>query len=148
MKILKTLLLFFLVLSSFYAKSQENFTLKTTEFYFVEFPSDFGDFKHSANFFTWDFDIKNKKIIYQDRNSRTNTFYFTSMTQNKNSTSENSIIHFDNSKESITLILKKGNYTKILFATDKEPNIEPASYTKIGIFTNYIVNEFSALLSQ
>ena len=148
MKIFKTVLLFFLVLSSFYAKSQENFTLKTTEFYFVEFPSDFGYFTHNAHFFIWDFDIKNKKIIYQDENNRTNTFYFTSIEKNKNSTNEKSIIHFNNSKESITLILKEGNYTRILFATDKTPNIEPDSYTKIGIFTNYVIDNFSGLLSH
>lgn len=150
MKFLKTIFFTFLVISSFNIKiqAQEKLTIKSTELYLLELPLTYGDFKHNDIFSTWNFDFKNKKITYQNPNKEPNTFYFSSFELNQNSTNEKSIIHFDNSKENITLIIKNGNYVKIQYSSEKKPNSNPASYQKIKIYTNYVIDEFTDLLSH
>lgn len=148
MKFSKTLFFFIFTFSLLNAKAQEKLTIKSTESYTLEMPLTYGDFKHQDVFRTWNFDFKNKKITYQDFNNKINTFYFSSMELNQNSTDEKSIVHFENSKENITLIVKNGNYIKIQYSTNKEPNTNPASYKTIRVYTNYVINEFTDLLSH
>ena len=148
MKLTKIIFLLCFLLSLTNLNAQEKLTIKSNELYVLEMPLTYGDFKHSDKFITWNFDFKNKKITYQNTDNEVNTFYFSSVELNQNSTDTKSIIHFENSKENITLIVKEGNYLKIQHSSDKEPNSNPAGYKKVKVYTNYVINEFTDLLNH
>ena len=70
------------------------------------------------------------------------------MELNKNSTATKKIVHFNTSEEDITLIVRDGNYIKIMYSTNKVPNSEPASYKNGEIYTNYGIDQFTELLNN
>lgn len=148
MKSLKTYLLTFLLFIFFNVTAQEKFTLKTTELYILNLPIPPNEIKHNDIFTTWQIDIVNKKITYQKAGKEINNFYFTSYDLNKNSTATNTILHFKNSKEIITLIIKNGNDIKIRLTSDKIPNSNPESYSKIKIYSNYTIDDIAELLGH
>ncbi len=137
----------FITLNFLNVQAQQKLTLKTTESYLIKFPSTYGDFKHNNEFMTWQLDINNKKMTYNNGNL-TKIFSFTTAEANKNSTEERNIYNFENSKEALTLIVGSGNYLKIKISSERIPNTNPAEYKNLKVFTNYTIDDFSQLLAD
>lgn len=144
---LKATILLILLMNLYNAYSQEIINCKTTELYYIEAGMSFSDIMHYDQFMTWDFDLKKQKIVYKNA-SDIKTFYFSSIKENQHSNENNLIFHFDNSEESLVLIIKSGNYIKIKVASDKEPNSNPASFRKSKIFTNYTIDNLTNLFNN
>ncbi len=137
--LIRFIIMVFIGLTFYNVQAQNKFTIKTTEEYEVKTSASLGEFEHEDLFMTWSFDMANKKISYSTNRIK-NSFNFISIELNNNSSNDKTIYNFISRDESLTLIVKNGNYLKIKLYSKKIPESKPVSYENIKVYTNYSID--------
>ena len=137
--LIRFIVMVFIGLTFHNVQAQNKFTIKTTEEYEVKAPASLGEFEHGDIYMIWVFDMTNKKITYST-NGIKYSFNFINAELNNNSSSDKTIYNFTSRDESLTLIVKEGNYLKIKLYSKKIPESKPVSYENIKVYSNYSIN--------